>query len=96
MDEVTAKMKKLAYDAFIAAEVGGQADYYFQGIKTEADEKYAGLLPGLTSELPTLITCKPEEFDANYEKILNDYLQAGGQEVIDQKIELYKKLEAEK
>lgn len=96
MDEVTAKMKKLVYDAYIAAEVGGQADYYFQGIKTEADEKYAGLLPGLTSELPTLITCKPEEFDSTYDKILNDYLQAGGQEVIDQKIDLYKELEAAK
>nr|WP_300850717.1 extracellular solute-binding protein [uncultured Acetatifactor sp.] len=96
MDEVTAKMKKLVYDAFIAAEVGGQADYYFQGIKTEADEKYAGLLPGLGSELPTLITCKPEEFDAAYDKVLQDWLDAGGQEVLDQKIELYKELEAAK
>lgn len=96
MDEVTAKMKVLVYDAFKAAEVGGRADYYFQGIKTEADEKYAGLLPGLGSEIPMLITCKPEEFDAAYDKVLQDYLDAGGQEVIDQRIELYNKLEAEK
>ena len=43
-----------------------------------------------------LITCKPEEFDAAYDKVLQDYLDAGGQEVIDQRIELYNKLEAEK
>ncbi len=96
MDEVTAKMKVLSYEALKTGAVGGQVDYYFQGLKTEADEKYSGFLPELPRELPKLITCKPEEFDAAYDKVLNDWLEAGGQEVLDQKIELYKKLEAEK
>lgn len=96
MDEVTVKMKELCYDAFRTAEVGGRADYYFQGIRTEADEAYSGLLPGLTSEIPRLISCSPEEFDAEYDKVLQAWLDAGGQEVLDQKIELYHKLEAEK
>ena len=31
-----------------------------------------------------------------YDSVLNDYLEAGGQEIIDQKIALYKELEAAK
>ena len=96
MDEVKAKTTQLKYDSADVAAVGGQADYYFQGIQTEADEKYSGLLPDIEADLPKLIACDPASFDAEYDAALEKYLEQGGQEVIDEKIELYNKLEAEK
>ena len=79
--------------AWEIAAIGGSAPYYFQGIRTEAQEEYDGFLPGLTSNLPALIACSADEFDAAYDKVLNDYLAAGGQAVIDAQIELYRQLE---
>lgn len=96
MDEVKAKMTQLKYDSAGVATVGGQADYYFQGIQTETDRKYGGLVPNIEAELPRLIACDPAVFDTEYDAILNEYLKQGGQEIIDEKIMLYNELEAEK
>ena len=96
MEEVKAKTTQLKYDSAKVAEVGGQADYYFQGIQTEADQKYGGLVPDIEAELPRLIACDPAEFDAEYDAVLNEYLEQGGQEIIDEKIALYNELEAAK
>ena len=96
MDEVKAKTTQLKYDSAKVAEVGGQADYYFQGIQTEADQKYGGLVPNIEAELPRLIACDPAEFDAEYDAVLDAYLEQGGQEIIDEKIALYNELEAAK
>ena len=49
-----------------------------------------------TKNLPSLISCPADQFDAMYEKVLNDYLSAGGQAVIDAKVALYQELEAAK
>lgn len=96
MDEIKAKMTQLKYDSAKVADVGGQADYYFQGILTEADQKYGGLVPNLEESLPRLIACDPAEFDTIYDAVLNEYLEQGGQEIIDEKIALYNELEAAK
>ena len=96
MDEVKAKMTQLKYDSAEVATVGGQADYYFQGIQTETDRKYGGLVPNIEAELPRLIACDPAVFDAEYDAILDEYLKQGGQEIIDEKIALYNELEVEK
>lgn len=96
MDEVKAKVTQLKYDSAEVATVGGQADYNFQGIQTEADEKYGGLVPNIEAELPRLIACDPATFDAEYDAVLDNYLEQGGQEIIDEKIALYNELEAAK
>ena len=93
LEPIKARLRALNDPAWEIAKIGGSAPYYFQGIKTEAQEEYDGFLPGLTSNLPTLIACSPDEFDAAYDKVLNDYLAAGGQAVIDAQIELYRQLE---
>jgi putative aldouronate transport system substrate-binding protein len=36
-----------------------------------------------------LTTCKPEEFDSLYDQYSQEYLDAGYQEIIDEKTELY-------
>lgn len=96
MNEVKARTMQLKYDSARVAEVGGQADYYFQGIQTEADRKYAGLVPDIEAELPRLIACDPAKFDAEYDAVLDNYLKQGGQEIIDEKTALYNELEAAK
>lgn len=96
MTPIKARLARLTDLGFEMAKVGGSAPYYFQGIKTEAQEEYEGFLPGLTENLPALISAKPEDFDAMYDAVLQSYLDAGGQAVIDAQVELYRQLEAAK
>lgn len=76
--------------------VGGIPEYFFGGIRTEAEQLYDGFLAKLETSLPLLISCSAAEFDALYDSILDEYLSQGGQEIIDQKIELYHQLEESK
>ena len=39
-----------------------------------------------------LINCKPEEFDAKYEAACKDYLDAGYQQVLDEKKQVYSEM----
>lgn len=93
MEPIKARVTEMSNDAWKIAAIGGSAPYYFQGIRTDAQEEYDGFLPGLTSNLPALIACSADEFDAAYDKVLNDYLAAGGQAVIDAQVALYRQLE---
>ncbi len=96
MTEVEARIQQLMDLGIEIAKVGGSAPYHFSHIRTEADEQYEGFLTDPTKNLPSLISCPADQFDAMYEKVLNDYLSAGGQAVIDAKVALYQELEAAK
>jgi hypothetical protein len=96
LSDAEARYTLLYDEAITLSKVGGVPDYYFQGIVTEADEKYDGFLQDLEISLPQLISCPAADFDALYDKTINDYLSQGGQEIIDDKIELYQQLEAKK
>lgn len=96
MTPIKARLQKLTDLGYEMAKIGGSAPYYFQGIRTAAQEEYDGFLPGLIENLPALISCTVEEFDTKYDAVLNGYLTAGGQAVIDAQIELYRELEAAK
>jgi putative aldouronate transport system substrate-binding protein len=54
--------------------------------------KYNGpvLFPKGQEILTKSIICKPGDFDATYDSLVKDYLAAGGQAVIDEKIAAYK------
>lgn len=88
LHDITRKMSK----------VGGIADYFFAGIKTEAQEMYEGLITNLDDKHPLamLISAPADQFDAMYDAEINKWLEQGGQEIIDQKLALYKELEAAK
>ncbi|MGI5854500.1 MAG: extracellular solute-binding protein, partial [Bacillota bacterium] len=90
------KWYRMHINAKAISQIGGIPEYYFGGIITDAQDKYSGFLPGLESELPSLISAPVAEFDAMYDKVVNEYLEAGGQEVLDAQVELYHKLEASK
>jgi len=56
-----------------------------------AESKYSGVLLQVGSEMfAKTITCKPGDFDKLYDEYVQEYLDKGGQEVIDEKIEAYK------
>ena len=76
------------------SRVGEVPDYYFGGIRTEAEEKYSGFISNPEASLPLLISCPAEEFDAQYDTVISNYLAQGGQEILDQRIALYHELEA--
>lgn len=56
----------------------------------EAENEYRGTLQALFTEYyDKLVMCKPEEFDALYEKYTKEYMEAGYAEVIEQRKEAY-------
>jgi|LSQX01.3.fsa_nt_gb putative aldouronate transport system substrate-binding protein len=58
---------------------------------TEASAKFGKVLEGKGVEIfLKSITCSPEEFDKTYDTLLDEYLKSGGQEIINEKIELYR------
>lgn len=57
----------------------------------ESESEYSGLLLSLYQEYYVqLVTCKPEEFDALYEELSQQYLDAGYQVIMDERLEAYK------
>ncbi len=58
---------------------------------TQAKAKYSKVLGEKEIKIfVKSITCKPAEFDKIYDSLVNDYLKAGGQEVIDESRKIYK------
>ena len=56
----------------------------------EAENEYRGTLQALFTEYyDKLVMCKPEEFDALYEKYTKEYMEAGYAEVIEQRKAAY-------
>lgn len=60
----------------------------------ESQAKYSKTLADKDVEIfVKSITCKPSEFDKIYDKLVDDYMKAGGQEIVDEKL---KALQAKK
>ena len=90
------KWLDLNINAVKLSPVGGIPEYNFRGIITKAQDQYEGFLPNLEEQLPSLISAPSNQFDTMYDDIVNEYLKAGGQEILDDRIELYHKLESDK
>lgn len=62
-------------------------------VPVDADAKYSVALRDREDELyGKVITAKPGDFDAVWEKLINEYLAAGGQEVIDERAAAWKEM----
>ncbi len=90
------KWLDLNINAVKLSPVGGIPEYNFRGIITKAQDQYEGFLPNLEEQLPSLISAPSNQFDTMYDDVVNEYLKAGGQEILDDRIELYHKLESDK
>ncbi len=63
----------------------------FFSVNIDSLNEYAGPLKALFTEYATALTkCAPEEFDALYEQYSQQYLDAGFQEIIDERLQAYK------
>lgn len=59
-------------------------------VTLESVSEYSGTLASLWTEYyDTLTMCSPEEFEAKYEELSQKYLDAGFQEIIDERLEAY-------
>ena len=78
-----------SYDMCKANEDAGLISPIFTSV-VESSTEYSADLASLWQEAyVACITCKPEEFDALYEEYCQEYLDAGYQEIIDQRGEAY-------
>ena len=56
----------------------------------ESESEYSASLLSLYQEaFAKLVKCDPAEFDALYEQLSQDYLDAGYQEIIDERLNAY-------
>lgn len=59
-------------------------------VAIESESEYtASLLSLYQEDYSKLVKCAPEEFDALYEQLSQEYLDAGYQEIIDERLEAY-------
>lgn len=59
-------------------------------VAIDSESEYSATLLSLYQEYyAQLVKCKPEEFDSLYEELSEKYLQAGYQEIIDERLEAY-------
>ena len=71
-------------------DAGWAIDNAKWGVTMEAEAEYQTVLTNLYKEYRDKLTmCAPEEFDALYDQFAQEYLDAGYQEVIDERAEAY-------
>ncbi len=88
--DFTEDIIKVYYQQKELAEQGyGVLDIIFS-TPIEAEVEFSGVLQEKYKEYRDKLTmCKPEEFDALYKKYTEEYLKAGYQEVMDQRLQAY-------
>lgn len=97
-DELNLKINSLAYggveDLFIEAVKLSTKNSYVQpvgSVPNDADAKYSNTLKEKGYEIyAKLLTCKPAEFDATWDKMINELLKVGGSEVLEARKAAYK------
>lgn len=77
----TEEIRKYLYPDFLFDRTIQSVAKYQQTLLTKWQEIYVDL-----------IMCKPEEFDAKYEKHLQEYYDAGYREILDEKLKIYKEM----
>ncbi len=79
------------YDKVKIMEAGWAINNALYTVPMEAEGEYQTVLVNLYKELRDKLTmCKPEEFDDLYAEYAKQYLEAGYQEIIDERLEAYK------
>lgn len=70
---------------------------FFYDTPNESNIKYGKTLGDLNKQMTDkLINCKPTEFDALYDKLVAEYMAAGGQAVMDENVKIYKAMQTNK
>ncbi|MFB9330888.1 extracellular solute-binding protein [Paenibacillus aurantiacus] len=90
------RYEKLAIDAYRINTTDGYTGFYY-GVPNEANIKYGKTLGDMNKQMTDrLIVAKPAEFDALYDKLVKEYMDAGGKAVQDENIKNYREIIANK
>lgn len=88
--------EKLAIDSYKINTTDGYTGFYY-GVPNEANIKYGKTLGDMNKQMiDRLVVAKPAEFDALYDKLVKEYMDAGGKAVQDENVKNYKEVIANK
>lgn len=83
-------------DAYKVATNDSYVQYFFNSVN-ESNSKYGKTLGNMGNDMKAaLIACKPAEFDKLYDKLVAEYMSAGGQAVQDENKKIYKDMHSTK
>ncbi|MCE3199473.1 extracellular solute-binding protein [Paenibacillus sonchi] len=86
--------EKLATDSYKINTTDGYSSFNY-GVPNEANIKYGKTLGDMNKQMiDRLIVAKPAEFDALYDKLVKEYMDAGGQAVQDENVKNYRAVQA--
>lgn len=70
---------------------------FFYDTPSESNIKFGKTLGDMDKQMTDkLIVCKPAEFDSLYDKLVAEYMAAGGQTVMDENVKIYKAMQSNK
>lgn len=88
--------EKLAIDSYKINTTDGYTGFYY-GVPNEANIKYGKTLGDMNKQMiDRLVVAKPAEFDALYDKLVKEYMDAGGKAVQDENVKNYREVKANK
>ncbi|WP_340023536.1 extracellular solute-binding protein [Paenibacillus sp. FSL K6-1096] len=88
--------ESLAMESYKINTTDGYSSFYY-GIPNEANIKYGKTLGDMNKQMiDRLIVAKESEFDALYEKLVKEYMDAGGKAVQEENVKNYREVTANK
>lgn len=88
--------EKLAIDSYKINTTDGYTGFYY-GVPNDANIKYGKTLGDINKQMiDRLVVAKPAEFDALYDKLVKEYMDAGGKAVQDENVKNYREIIAGK
>ncbi|MEK5032254.1 extracellular solute-binding protein [Paenibacillus sp. FSL R7-0302] len=84
----------LAMESYKINTTDGYSSFYY-GVPNEANIKYGKTLGDMNKQMiDRLVVAKEAEFDALYEKLVKEYMDAGGKAVQDENVKNYREVKA--
>jgi putative aldouronate transport system substrate-binding protein len=88
--------EKFAVDSYKINITDGYTGFYY-GIPNDADVKYGKTLGDMNKQMiDRLVVAKPAEFDGLYDKLVKEYMDAGGKAVQEENIKNYREVKGKK
>jgi ABC-type sugar transport system, periplasmic component len=70
---------------------------FYYDTPNESSIKFGKTLGDMNNQMvDKLIVCKPADFDSMYDKLVDEYMAAGGKAVMEENIKIYEKMQANK
>ncbi|WP_339225007.1 extracellular solute-binding protein [Paenibacillus sp. FSL H8-0332] len=86
--------EELAMESYKINTTDGYSSFYY-GVPNESNIKYGKTLGDMNKQMvDRLVVAKEAEFDALYDKLVKEYMDAGGKAVQDENVKLYREIKA--